>query len=48
MEIMIFLFSMGAIFGACVAGTAMILHDRQPEESGLWYNEETNTFYFVD
>lgn len=48
MEIMIFLFSMGIIFGAVGAGVAMVLHDKQPKESGLWYNEETNTFYFVN
>ena len=48
MEVMIFLFSIGVIFGTIVAGVGMALYDRQPEESGLWYNEETNTFYFVD
>lgn len=48
MEVMIFLFGIGVIFGAIVAGVGMVLHDRQTKESGLWYNEETDTFYFVD
>lgn len=48
MEVMIFLFGIGIIFGAIVAGVGMVLHDRQTKESGLWYNEETDTFYFVD
>ena len=48
MEIMIFLFSMGVIFGAILAGVGITLHDSKAEKSGLYYNEEEDTFYFVD
>lgn len=46
MEIMIFLFSMGVIFGTIAAGLGMVLHDRQSNKEGLYYNEEQNIFYF--
>ena len=48
MEVMIFLFSMGTIFGAIVAGVGMVLHDRKADKSGLYWNEEEDTFYFRD
>ena len=48
MEVMIFLLSAGFIVGIIAAGIAMTLHDRQVDESGLWYNEDQNIFYFRD
>lgn len=48
MEIMIFLFSMGVIFGTIVAGVGVMLHDRQSNDIGLYYNEEQNIFYFKE
>ncbi len=48
MEIMIFLFSMGVIFGAILAVVNITLNDSKARKSGLYYNEEEDTFYFVD
>lgn len=48
MEVMIFLFSIGVVFGTIAAGVGMVLHDRRSNDTGLYYDEEQNIFYFKE
>ena len=48
MEVMIFVFSIGFIAGLVAAGVGTELYDRRNDNTGLYYNEEQNIFYFKD